>query len=301
MATLAFQAVGSFVGSSLLPNGIGLFGATIAGSTIGAQVGALAGSFVDQALFGTGGQTRTFEGPRLDDLRVTASTEGAPIPRLYGAARVGGQVIWATEFEEVRDTRSGGGQSKGGGLTGGGGGGGTTQVSYSYFANFAVALAEGPITGLGRVWANGEEWDLSKVAHRVYFGAEDQMPDALIAAREEGDVPAFRGTAYIVFERLALADFGNRLPQLSFEIFRAADELNGKIQGTVIIPGSGEFVYATEPVQRREFLGEMVAENVHTREASTNWAASMDQMQRTLPNVGSASLVVCWFGDDLRA
>ncbi len=118
MATLAFAAVGSAIGSSLLPGGISVLGTAISGAAIGTQVGALAGSFVDQALFGSAGQSRTFEGPWLDDLRVTASSEGAAIPRVYGAARVGGQVIWATEFEEVRTstTNSSGGQSKGGGF-----------------------------------------------------------------------------------------------------------------------------------------------------------------------------------------
>ncbi len=300
MATLAFAAVGSAIGSSLLPGGISFLGTAISGATIGSQLGSLAGTFVDQALFGTAGQSRTFEGPRLEDLRVTTSSEGAAIPRVYGAARVGGQVIWATDFEEERTTSRSGGQSKGGGF--GGGGGGTTTVAYNYYANFAVALAEGEITGLGRVWADGQEWSLSDVANRVYFGTKDQAPDALIEAKlGSGQAPAYRGTAYIVFERLPVGDFGNRLPQLSFEIFRAVDELHKQIKGTVIIPGSGEFVYATTPVQRREFLGEMVAENVHTREATTDWSASMDQMQRALPNVGSASLVTCWFGTDLRA
>ncbi len=175
-------------------------------------------------------------------------------------------------------------------------------MSYAYYANFAVALAEGEITGLGRVWADGQEWDLSDVAFRIYFGGEDQESDAMIEAKlGSGQTPAYRGTAYIVFERLSLGDFGNRLPQLSFEIFRAVDDLHKQIKGTVIIPGSGEFVYATTPVRRREAFGEMVAENVHTREAVTDWSASIDQMQRTLPNVGSASLITCWFGDDLRA
>lgn len=296
MATLAFAAVGSAIGSSLLPGGISLFGTAISGATIGSQLGSLAGSFVDQALFGTAGQSRTFEGPRLEDLRVTTSSEGAPIPRVYGAARVGGQVIWATEFEEERSTNRSGGQSKGGG------GGDSTSVTYSYYANFAVALAEGEITGLGRVWADGREWDLSDIAYRVYFGGNAQLPDALIEAKlGAGQAPAYRGTAYVVFERLPVGEFGNRLPQLSFEIFRAVDDLHKRVRGTVIIPGSGEFVYAATPIERREFLGEMVPENVHTREAATDWSASISQMQRALPNVGSASLVTCWFGTDLRA
>ncbi len=100
MATLALAAAGAAAGSALLPAGLSILGATITGATIGAQVGALAGSFVDQALFAASGRTRSVTGPRLSDLRVTASSEGAPIPRLYGRARLGGQVIWATDFEE---------------------------------------------------------------------------------------------------------------------------------------------------------------------------------------------------------
>lgn len=300
MATLAFAAIGSAVGSSLLPAGISVLGTTVSGAAIGSQIGALAGSFVDEALFGPAGQARTFEGPRLEDLRVTSSSEGAPIPRVYGAARVGGQVIWATDFEEVRTTQrsAGGGQSKGGG----GGGQATTTVAYAYYANFAIALAEGPITGVGRVWADGQEWNIAGTTHRIYLGREDQAPDALIDARLAGEpAPAYRGVAYVVFERLPIGQFGNRLPQLSFEVFRAVDGLHEQVKAAVIIPGSGEFAYATTPVQRRAARGEMVSENVHTREAATDWSASMVQLQRTLPAVASASLIVSWFGSDLRA
>ena len=49
---------------------------------------------IDQALLG--GRARNVEGPRLSELHITASTEGAPIPRVYGRVRLGAQVIWAT-------------------------------------------------------------------------------------------------------------------------------------------------------------------------------------------------------------
>ena len=242
MATLAFAAAGAALGSALLPSGLTVLGTTIAGATIGSQIGALAGSFVDQKLFGASGQNRSFSGPRLGELHVMASNEGAPIPRLYGRARVGGQVIWATDFEEVATTESrrvGGG--KGAGAT-------TSRTTYTYFANFALALGEGELTGLGRIWADGNELDLSNVTYRFHPGSETQQADSLIVAHEGGDnAPAYRGTAYVVFERLALAQFGNRLPQLSCEVFRAVDDLHANVRGVVVIPGSGEFVYATEP------------------------------------------------------
>lgn len=112
MATLALAAVGAAAGSALLPAGIGILGTTLSGAAIGSQIGALAGSFVDNALFGSSGASRGVEGPRLSNLQVTASTEGANIPRLYGRARLGGQVIWAQDFEEEIVTSS---QSSGSG------------------------------------------------------------------------------------------------------------------------------------------------------------------------------------------
>ena len=141
MATLALAAAGAAAGSALLPTGLSILGATISGATIGAQAGALAGAFVDQSLFAASGRTRSVTGPRLSDLRVMASSEGAAIPRVYGRARVGGQVIWATDFEEEAvTTEAGGGKGGATGATS------VRQTDYRYFANFAVALAAGEIS-----------------------------------------------------------------------------------------------------------------------------------------------------------
>ena len=52
MATLALAVAGAAAGSALLPTGITVLGATFTGAMIGGQVGALAGSYVDQALLG---------------------------------------------------------------------------------------------------------------------------------------------------------------------------------------------------------------------------------------------------------
>ena len=89
MATLALAVVGAAVGGALLPAGLSVLGATLTGAALGSQVGALTGSFIDQALLGASGQPLQ-QGPRLSNLRVMASTEGAPVPRLYGRARLGG-------------------------------------------------------------------------------------------------------------------------------------------------------------------------------------------------------------------
>jgi hypothetical protein len=296
MATLALTVAGAALGGSLLPAGLTVFGATLTGSMIGSQIGSAAGAFIDQALFGASGQSRRIEGPRLSDLRVTTSTEGAASPRVYGRVRVGGQVIWAAELEESAVT-SGGGSGKGAPAASSG----AQRTDYAYFASFAVALAEGEISGIGQVWADGKELDLGRFTWRLHKGDEVQEPDPTIAAHMGGDdTPAYRGVAYIVFDRMPLEAFGNRLPQLSFEVFRSVDDFEDNIRAVVLIPGSGEFVYAPEPVTRRTGRIRTESENTHTLKGGTDWTVSLDQLAETLPNAGSISLVVSWFGTDLR-
>jgi hypothetical protein len=297
MATLAFAAAGAAIGAAILPAGLTVLGTTITGAAIGAQIGALGGSFVDQTLLSGSGQSRPYEGPRLSDLRVTTSTEGAPVPRLYGRARVGGQIIWAADIEEQVATERAGGGGKGGF-----GGGSAKRIVYTYFASFAVALCEGEIAGIGRIWVDNEELDQTNTVFRLYTGSEVQPADSLIVAHEGSDrAPAYRGLAYVVFERLPITAYGNRIPQLSFEVLKPAGTLADKVRAMVVVPGSGEFVYATTPVTRNGPNRTRVSENVHTFAASTDWSASMDQLTMELPAVENVSLISCWFGSDLRA
>ena len=94
MATLALGLAGAAIGGALLPS-VSVLGASLTGGAIGRAIGGLAGNYIDHALFGASGQGRVVEGPRLASLQVMASRDGAPIPRLYGRARIAGEVIWA--------------------------------------------------------------------------------------------------------------------------------------------------------------------------------------------------------------
>ncbi|MGB5949477.1 MAG: glycoside hydrolase TIM-barrel-like domain-containing protein [Parvibaculum sp.] len=289
MATLILSTAGAALGSALLPAGLNILGATVSGAALGSAIGAGIGNYVDQALFGP--TLANAEGPRLSDLHVMASTEGAPIPRLYGRARLSGQIIWATKFREHVSRREAGG--------GKGGGGGASATEYSYSASFAIGLCEGPVTRIGRVWADGKPLSLADVNWRLHKGEETQAPDALMEA-VEGEAPAYRGLAYVVFEELDLSPFGNRVPQLSFEVFRSLSDVEASIRAVTIIPGAGEFVYDTETV--REILSEVSsrAANAHGNAGTADFVTAMDELQAACPNVASASLVVSWFGDDLR-
>ena len=260
------------------------------GGPLGATIGGLLGRGLDQGVVNALTPARQ-RGPRLEGLRVQGTAEGAPMACVFGRARVTGQVIWAARFREDRSVSSG---SKGGPRT----------VEYGYSLSFAVALCEGEIDGVGRVWADGQPLDLTRVTMRVHRGGPDQSPDALIEAIE-GQAPAYRGTAYAVFEDLPLGAFGNRLPQLSFEVFRRVrgqePRLEDRLEGVCLIPGAGEFVLATEPVMRREGLTRALAENVHASDGRADIVVSLDQLQALCPNLKRVSLVVGWFGDDIRA
>ena len=230
MAALALTVVGGAVGFAV-------------GGPAGVKWGMLAGSLAGSVLFAP---TTNSQGPRLGDLRVQSSALGVPIPIVYGASRLAGNMIWSAPILETATTTESGGK----------GGGGAKQTSYSYSQSFAVAICEGEIHGVRRMWANGEliynnsdTADDSTLAaseaalsFRFYGGSETQTADSLIeAAVGAADCPAYRGIAYVVFENLQLADYGNRTPNIEFEVLSSAY--------TNVHVGDSEFV-ATEALPR---------------------------------------------------
>ncbi|MFV0473522.1 MAG: glycoside hydrolase TIM-barrel-like domain-containing protein [Pikeienuella sp.] len=289
MATMVLSAAGSSIGGAMGGSFMG-----IAASTLGRAAGGVAGAMIDQKLLGQG--SRSVPTGRLERIRFQNAGEGEPIPRLFGLMRVGGQVIWASRFAEHVDESREGGK-----------GGGPTRRNYRYSVSFAVALCEGRIQRIGRVWADGTEISLSDYRHRLHRGGENQRPDALIEAIE-GAAPAYRGIAYIVFEDMPLAPFGNRVPQLNIEVWREPEAASGDegpalselVRAVAMSPGSGEFCLETEKIQRITGPGRTSYENVNTLTERPDMMLGLDQLQDEAPNCKAVSLVVSWFGDDLR-
>lgn len=277
LATILLQAAGSFLGGFLGP----------IGSAIGSAAGAMAGYLIDRTVIDG---TKRIEGPRLAGARPFSAEEGASLPRVYGAARIGGTVIWATRFEETAHTRRQGAK------------GGPRVTEYSYFANVAFALCKGEIAGIRRIWADGRELDRTAVEMRAYRGTEDQMPDPLIEAKQGVDnTPAYRGTAYVVFERLPLGDYGNRIPQLQFEVLRPVGNVHNRIRAVCLIPGATEYGLSPQLVTRKIRPGETEAVNRHVYFAGTDLDAALDELQMLCPALEDIALVASWFGSDLRA
>ena len=284
MATIVLQAVGSAIGAAV--------GGPV-GAVVGRTLGAIGGAYIDQQLFGPG--DRHVNGPRLENAQVLSSREGAAVPQVYGRARVSGEVIWATRFDEVQSVER---QSQGGK----GGAPKSTVTSYSYFANFAVGLCEGEIATIGRIWADGKLIDQTDFTLRLHKGDEQQLPDSLIEAKQDpGNAPAYRGTAYLVFEDFPLENFGNRIPQIAVEIIRPIGMLEKRVYGVNVIPGSTEFGYDTQVATKAVSQSEQIKVNVNQSMAITDFVASLDELVSVCPNLKQVALVVTWFGTDLRA
>ena len=235
MATILLAAAGGAIGSAIGGSVLGL-GAAVIGRAVGGTIG----NIIDQGLLGG---SAPVEHGRVDTLRVQGAAEGRPMAQVYGAMRVGGQVIWASQFKENVVT------------SGGKGLGGPKVRDYSYSVSLAIALCEGEITRIGRVWADGKRLDMSEISWRLHVGDESQMADPAIVA-VEGDAPAYRGVAYVVFEDLDLTQFGNRVPQFNFEVIRArVDSVAERVKAVALIPGSGEYSLATDAVHYPEGKG----------------------------------------------
>lgn len=205
MAQLALGAAGA---------AIGFFAG---GGPFGAQVGFVAGSMIGGAIDRS--MQKPVEGPRLEDLRVTTSTYGQPIPQVQGTVRLKANMIWSTGLREHRKKTGG----KGSTTTKGPG-----QVQYSYEASFAMSFCEGPIDKVLRIWLDkklvfdatnsGEAIGVPGLVFRVYHGTEVQLPDPAIVAMLGADAPAHRGLCYVVFDSVPLANSGNRIPNCEVEV-----------------------------------------------------------------------------------
>ena len=270
------RAVGAQLGSALVQS---------AGQVALAYAGNAISSIFDN---------RNIEGPRLNQFHLLTSRDGAPMARCYGRVRLAGQVIWASRLKETASETQTGGK------------GGPTQTNYSYTMSFAIGLCEGEIQSVDQIWVNGAPLPTAGLTMRIYTGSATQDPDPIIAAIEPGPVPAFRGTAYIVFEDFPLDDYGARLPQINVQLTRLAPNasdrprLETQITGVHLLPSSGEFAYSPDIIEDISSPGAANPINMNNLSGDADIIRAIDQLEAALPNCKNISLVISWFGDDLR-
>lgn len=282
------------------------------GGPVGGMVGNAIGGFIDSALFGEDQQLPDRIGPRLDNLKVQSSAYGKMIPQIFGYMRLGGNIIWSLDIKEV-ETRETTTQS-GGGKGGGGGSQSQTTVTYNYFITLAIAICDGPIDEVVGVWADSKKLDARTIEessgkYEVHLGAENQAVSSVIESYVGvGETPAYRGTSYVVIEDFPLAEYGNRIPNFTFEVRKKVQfspSVEDLVKDIVIIPGSGEFVYSTQVTEKfavvEDELGNPVQSgkrekiNMHNFDNTANVNLALDQMEETFPNLEWVAVVVNWF------
>lgn len=300
MASIILGSVGAAVGGNLAGN---------AGAIMGKFALGFAGQMIDQRLFSSSHHFSSHGGGRLRDLSIQSATHGIMLPVIFGTVRLAGNLIWAQSIQESAHTSSYNMGGKGSSVW-------HTHTAYSYSASFAVSICEGEINEVQRIWADNKLLDLSRYKLRIYTGSEHQLPDPLIeGVQGVGKTPAYRGQAYVVFENFPLGEFGNSLPNLTFEVKRSIkdkhiEQVEELIESVVIIPGSGEFVYDTVSQHKIEGnsakgkwcqRGKAQTINQHNLSNKANALVALDQMQETLPQLKWTAPVVTWFATGLDA
>ncbi len=297
-------ALGGKIGGALGGGVLSRLGSSI-GSRYGAKFGGKLGLNTDRKLF-----YRKQEFTKLTNLRdsfyFSTTKYGSVIPLVFGKMRVQGNIIWLNNMTQNEENISSSKyfdarqvKAK------------FTERKFSYNLSFAVAVCQGKISEISRVWNGDELIDLSPYRHRIYCGYEDQMPDPLINDLSGGNAPAFRDLAYVVFEEMPLSDFDDVIPNFSFEVTRRANINEGlvvedMVKSMIMIPGSGEYVYDTMHIKKTIFapnglLLEEESINVHNDKGIADSLYSLNQLQSVCQNVEWVAPVACWFGDSTDA
>jgi hypothetical protein len=166
---------------------------------------------------------------RLGDISQQTAKEGDPRTIVWGRVRpIGGNIIHCQEPQKFWSTQK---------VSGGKGGSKKKEQKVEQVRRtYAIGVCEGPITRFARIWRNnklvydgrdGSAWGAANNAvflrsFRLYLGGWDQMPSPdLQAIWGAGNVPAYRGTAYMVSVDETLTDLGGSVPQWVFEVERA--------------------------------------------------------------------------------
>ncbi|WFG40844.1 hypothetical protein ParaKuw1_00011 [Paracoccus phage ParKuw1] len=84
---------------------------------------------------------------------------------------------------------------------------------------------------------------------------------------------------------------------------RSTRTVKSLLSGVALLPSTGEWCYSTTPAAYRNEYGTTATENTQWdggASGKTNMTRAMDNLQRNIPSNKWVSLIVSWFGDDLR-
>lgn len=157
------------------------------------------------------GKNTTSRADMIADFQINTASYGEVVPEILGTTRVSGNIIDYEDFtahEHKTTTR-----------TGKGGGSKHTDISYTYTVAAAIALCEGPIAGIGKVWKDKEvyQYPNENIQLTLFNGAVAQAPWPYMSSKHPDKALPYSGLAYMA----GVVDLGDRgsLPQYNFEVY----------------------------------------------------------------------------------
>lgn len=157
------------------------------------------------------GKNTTSRADMIADFQINTASYGEVVPEILGTTRVSGNIIDYEDFtahEHKTTTR-----------TGKGGGSKHTDISYTYTVAAAIALCEGPIAGIGKVWKDKEvyQYPNENIQLTLFNGEVAQAPWPYMTSKHPDKALPYSGLAYMA----GVVDLGDRgsLPQYNFEVY----------------------------------------------------------------------------------
>lgn len=195
----------------------------IVGAVVGAYFGNPQLGYAVGSIIGNAVDPQVIQGPKIGEAGIQTAAEGGPMAIVMGTAPVVGNIICRGNKQIKKKKESAG---KGGPVT----------ESERVYWTFAIAIGE-PIDAITRIWMDEKlVYDIRPESTIVaesaefaqkftfYDGSETQEADPdLEAFIGMGEVPTYRGTAYVVFPNFDLTDTGQRIPTFRFECASNAD------------------------------------------------------------------------------
>lgn len=157
-----------------------------------------------------GGHNTTIRENKISSFTVSTAEYGSTVPEILGTTRISPNVIYYDDFtaHEHRQSQK----------SGKGGGSRTTTITYTYTVAVILALCEGQISGIGKMWKDKSlyQYPNGDIGLTLFDGKEDQQPWAYTAGKHPDKALAYSGLAYMAGV-IDLGD-GGSMPSYNFEV-----------------------------------------------------------------------------------
>lgn len=157
-----------------------------------------------------GGHNTTIRENKISSFTVSTAEYGSTVPEILGTTRISPNVIYYDDFT-AHEHRSSQKSGKGGGSR-------TTTITYTYTVAVILALCEGQISGIGKMWKDKSlyQYPNGDIGLTLFDGKEDQKPWAYTAGKHPDKALAYSGLAYMAGV-IDLGDSGS-MPSYNFEV-----------------------------------------------------------------------------------